>query len=149
MTPPPSQPCSRWIREARTPRWENIGYKYDFANSLLGAYYDAHQVYINWTQLIWRFTGAVSLKYQNIHYHGVAANSQTDCLGDCRVDNYVSFDLRVDYPFKQWLIASFGYDLQYNATPAHLVTNVMMPTAGLIPLGYLKNEVWLRIGVLY
>src|SRR5205814_7405050 len=27
----------------------NIGYKYDFTNSLLGAYYDAHHVYIQWT----------------------------------------------------------------------------------------------------
>jgi len=29
----------------------NIGYKYDFANSLLGAYFQSHQAYINWTQL--------------------------------------------------------------------------------------------------
>jgi hypothetical protein len=127
----------------------NIGYKYDFANSLLGAYYDAHQVYINWTQLIWRFTGAIALRYSNIHYHGVAPNTQTDALGDSRIDNSLGFDLRLDYPFKDWLVASFGYDLQYNATPAHLVTNPMMPMLGLIPLGYLKNEVWLRIGVLY
>ena len=92
----------------------------------------------------------MSLKYQNIHYFGVAPVTQTDCLSDCRIDNYISFDLRLDYPFKEWLVASFGYDLQYNATPANLVPlPTTPPTMGLIPLSYLKNEVWLRIGVLY
>lgn len=127
----------------------NIGYKYDFANSLLGAYFQSHQTYINWTQLIWRFTGAVSLSYQNIHYFGVPASSQTNATGDSRTDNYISFDLRLDYPFKPWLVSSLGYDLQYNATPAALVTNVMNPAIGLLPLSYLTNEVWLRIAVLY
>ena len=58
------------------------------------------------------------------------------------------FDLRLDYPFKDWLVASLGYDLQFNATPASLTAGTMMNPV-LIPLGYLKNEVWLRIGVLY
>jgi hypothetical protein len=126
----------------------NIGYKYDFANSLLGAYYQAHQAYINWTQLIWRFTAAVALRYQNLHYYGVAANTQIDTLGNTRTDNGVGFDLRLDYPFTNWLVSSLGYDLQYNATPSNLTAGTMMAPV-LIPLSYLKNEVWLRLGVLY
>jgi hypothetical protein len=130
----------------------NIGYKYDFANALLGAYYQSHQVYINWTQLIWRFTGVVSLRYAYIQYFGVTPNFQIDKLGDTRFDHYIAFDLRLDYPFKPWLIASLGYDMQYDNTNAHLVGTVMMPpppVAGLVPLNYLTDEVWLRLGVLY
>jgi hypothetical protein len=126
-----------------------IGYKYDFANSLLGAYYNAHQAFLSWTQLIWRFTASARLGYQNIQYVGVTPSSQTTLNGDTRRDNYITFNLRVDYPFKSYLFLSVGYDLQFNDTSAALITNPMMPTVGLIPLNYLKNEVWLRLSFLY
>jgi hypothetical protein len=60
------------------------------------------------------------------------------------------FDLRVDYPFKPWLIASVGYDLQYNTSSVEFVVpNATPPTPGLVPPDYTTNEVWLRISVLY
>jgi hypothetical protein len=127
----------------------SIGYKFDYANSLVGAYYNAHQTWLSWTQLIWRFSAFLRLGYQNIQYFGVPPVAQSVPNGDGRRDNFINFDLRVDYPFKPWLVASLGYDLQYNDTSAKLITMPMTPTIGLIPLNYLKNEVWLRLSVLY
>jgi hypothetical protein len=49
----------------------------------------------------------------------------------------------VDYPFRDWLVASANYTLQYNATDA--VLNVGF----LVPLNYIKHEVGLRLSVLY
>jgi hypothetical protein len=132
-----------------------IGYKHDFANSLLGSYYDVDSAFLAWTQLIWRITGSARLGYQNQRYQGVQSLTAVFPSGT-RTDNNVQFDLRLDYPFKNWLIGSVGYDLQFNTTDSHLCPATMpncgaMPTAlpGLVPLGYLVNEVWLRLGVLY
>ena len=120
-----------------------IGYHHDFVNSLLGAYYDTDAAYIGWTQLIWRFTGAVNLQYSNNRYHGIQA--ATSLVPLARTDNLVVFNARVDYPFKDWLISSLGYVLQNNSTDAML----SMGLAGLVPLNYTTHEVYLRLSVLY
>ena len=128
-----------------------LGYRHDFANSVLGSYYDVDQVYIGWSQLIWRFTGSFRLAYSNIRYQGIeAATGLVDAANNpltSRTDNYLNLDVRVDYPFRDWLIASLGYTLQYNNTAAHLAASA--PNAIPLPLDYLKNEVWLRLSVLY
>jgi hypothetical protein len=127
-----------------------IGYKFDFSNSLIGNYYDGHQVFISWTQLIWRFTAAARLAYNHLTYEGVDPTSGGDPMTLQRIDDFVAFDLRLDYPFKPWLIASAGYNLQYNHTDARLqFQEDPMAPIQFIPLGYLKNEVWLRLAVLY
>jgi hypothetical protein len=130
----------------------SIGYKHDFANSLLGSYYDIDSAYIAWSQLIWRFTGSLKLTYSNIRYQdiqlasGLVDNASMPLRS--RTDNYLNFDARVDYPFKDWLIGSLGYVLQYNNTNADLASASALATQP-IPLNYLKHEVWLRLAVLY
>jgi hypothetical protein len=129
----------------------SIGYRYDFMNSVIGSYHNAHQAFISWTQLIWRFTGFARLQYSNFDYHDLPLGSGVvDANGKPiteRVDNSILFELRVDYPFKPYLIASLGYDLQYNQTDSKL--QVMPGSPLLLPLNYLKNEVYLRLSVLY
>jgi hypothetical protein len=140
----------------------SIGYKYDFTNALLGSYQNNHQVFITWAQLIWRFTAGATLGYQNIQYHGTDLGTQGVVTGPPpappamaapvteRTDNYVSFDLRLDYPFKPWLSLGAGYDLRYNVTPTQLsggTNNAGMPV--LLPANYLANEVWLRLAAQY
>jgi hypothetical protein len=132
-----------------------LGYKHDFQNSLLGEYYDLDQVYISWAQLLWRFTATARLQYQSVRYAGVLNSGITPPGGPpasaatpvSRDDNNLMFDLRVDYPFKDWLIASVGYSLQYNNTDARLAP--VTPGGALVPLGYTKHEPWLRLAVLY
>jgi hypothetical protein len=137
----------------------SIGYRYDFANALLGAFYNSHQVYISWTQLIWRFTAFARLSYQNITYEEVPC-PQGGVGGTCtsimdpdpthfgsRTDNGLSFDLRLDYPFKPYLIGTVGYNLLYNTTNSPGLFGG--PTVPIYPLGYTANDVWLQLLVLY
>jgi hypothetical protein len=126
-----------------------IGYKHDFVNALLGNYFDIDTVYASWSQAIWRFTANVRLAYANQRYQGInPAQAIVNAGGMAttnRTDNYVSFDFRLDYPFKDWLGISFGYNLQFNSSDARL----SLGPAGTVPVDYTKSEVWLRLGVLY
>jgi hypothetical protein len=140
-----------------------VGYKHDFSNSLVGTYYDMDAVTASWAQVIWRFTTAARLQYANLRYAGIDAcrlGIQPSSMGPIacplnppliftRNDNNVIFDLRVDYPFKDWLQASVGYTLTYNSSDATLLTPTTGGTFLLIPLNYIKHEVYLRLAVLY
>jgi hypothetical protein len=120
-----------------------LGYRHDFANSLLGSFYDIDSVYAAWVQQIWRFSASARLGYQNQRFQGIPPTQAVPST--TRTDNYISFDARVDYPFKDWLIASLGYDLQWNTSNEPLNLGV----AGIVPVDYTKNEVYLRLSVLY
>jgi hypothetical protein len=121
-----------------------IGYQHDFQNSLLGAYYDEDMAYASWTQMVWRFTGFIRLGYANLRYNGVQPiQATTD-----GTDNYVTLNLRVDYPFKDWLFGSVGYDLYVNVSNRMLATMVM-PTPGTVPVDYNRNVVYIRLTASY
>jgi hypothetical protein len=122
----------------------SIGYVHDFQNSLLGAYYDEDLVYLTWTQLIWRFTGFIRAQYTNMRYQGVQAVQATTN----GTDNNFMLDVRADYPFKEWLIGSVGYDLYLNrSNRALLGPGGTMP--GSVPVDYTKNVVYVRLSFQY
>jgi len=123
----------------------SLGYRHDFTNALLGEYYDLDSAFISWSQLMWRFIGSLRLEYDNIRYHGITDVNGLMPLGS-RTDNFIRFNARVDYPFKDFLIGSLGYDLTWDQTDSMLLGTT---PGGLIGLGYLKHEVWLRFSVLY
>jgi len=121
-----------------------IGYQHDFQNSLLGAYYDEDLAFLSWTQLIWRFTGFVRFQYTNMRFKGVQMiQATTD-----GTDNNIMMNVRVDYPFRQWLIASVGYDLFFNKSDRTLLAgSAAMPAV--VPVDYTKNVVYLRLTLQY
>jgi hypothetical protein len=120
-----------------------VGYEHDFQNSLLGSYYDLDLVYVSWTQLIWRFTGFVRLSYANERFKGVQpAQATTD-----GTDNYVTFNTRVDYPFREWLIGSVGYDLYFNGSNRTLTISTVTP--GTVPVNYLRHVAYVRVTFQY
>jgi len=121
-----------------------IGYQHDFQNSLLGAYYDEDMVYLSWTQLIWRFTGFIRAQYTNMRFKGVqAVQATTD-----GTDNNLMLNVRVDYPFKDWLIGSVGYDFYLNRSDRMLAVGTGTSPAT-VPVDYTKNVVYLRISFQY
>lgn len=121
-----------------------IGYQHDFQNSLLGAYYDEDLAYLSWTQLVWRFTGFIRAQYTNMRFQGVQAIQATTN----GTDNNFMLNVRVDYPFKDWLIGSVGYDLFLNRSNRMLTAGTpTMPVA--VPVDYTKNVVYLRISFQY
>jgi hypothetical protein len=121
-----------------------VGYQHDFQNSLLGAYYDEDLVYLSWTQLVWRFTGFLRVQYTNMRFKGVQpVQATTD-----GTDNNLMLNVRVDYPFKDWLIGSVGYDLYFNKSDRTLLAGAgTMPAT--VPVDYLKNVVYLRLSFQY
>lgn len=119
-----------------------IGYQHDFQNSLLGAYYDLDRAYLSWTQLVWRFTGFVRFEYTNERFKGVPmVQGTTD-----GTDNYITLNVRVDYPFKDWLFGSVGYDLYFNKSDRMLLA---MPPAVIVPVDYVRNVVYLKLTAAY
>jgi hypothetical protein len=133
-----------------------LGYHHDFLNSLLGDYYDLDAVYVSWAQVIWRFTGSLKLQYQSLRYAGIPSGLSQPPTGPpatptlvSRNDNNIVFDLRVDYPFKDWLFASVGYTLTYNNSDSSLPSMGTGGTPLVLPLDYTKHEGWLRLSLLY
>ncbi len=122
-----------------------IGYEHNFQNSLLGSYYDDDAVYVSWTQLIWRFTGFVRFQYTNMRFSGVQMiQATTD-----GTDNVVTLNVRVDYPFKDWLIGSLGYDLYIDRSNRMLLVGGTPPQPGAVPVDYTKHVVYLRLTFQY
>jgi hypothetical protein len=130
-----------------------LGYNHDFVNALLGSYYDMDQVYISWTQLVWRFTGFIRFSYANERYQGIPPQASTGIppqpvTPSTRTDNYFTLNARVDYPFKDWLFGSVGYDLQANSSNGVLFLGIL-PPAGTVPVDYVKHVVYLRLTLWY
>ena len=92
-------------------------------------------------------TASAKLTYSNIRYQGISPS--TGIVPTDRKDNYLNLDVRFDYPFKDYLIGSLGYVLQYNNTNAQLNATVPGGVMQFIPLDYIKHEVWLRLSFLY
>jgi hypothetical protein len=125
-----------------------LGYKHDFADSLIGSFFDLDSVYIGWTQIIWRFIANVKLQYSNLRFQGIDTRI-TGLVSPDRSDHLIQFGARIDYQFKNFLALGIGYDLTYNNTNAVLDNSSPAMPANLVPLNYVKNEVWLRLTVKY
>lgn len=123
-----------------------IGYRHDFQNSLLGSYYDEDTAYLSWTQLIWRFTGFLRFQYSNMRFAGVNPLIQATSNG---TDNNFILNVRVDYPFKDWLIGSVGYDGYFNKSNRTLMVAVTPGVPGTIPTDYVRNVVYIRLTASY
>jgi hypothetical protein len=131
----------------------SLGYTHDFVNSLLGSYYDLDSVYISWAQLIWRFSGFLRLQYSNQRYQGICTmmgmgstcNSPSAETVPNRVDNLVTLNVRLDYPFKDWLIGTVGNDLQVNVSNGQL--NLGAP--GTVPVNYTRDVIYIKLTASY
>jgi hypothetical protein len=130
-----------------------LGYTHDFENSLLGSYFDLDMVYLSWTQLMWRFTGFLRFAYSNERFAGVcvpmrkvglACGPSGETVAN-RVDNLITLNVRIDYPFKDWLFLSLVNDLQVNVSNGALSLGV----AGTVPPNYTKDVIGLRLTASY
>ena len=59
-----------------------------------------------------------------------------------RRDHWMMAQPQLDIALKDWLYISLGYTLQYNKSVACNIP-------GLEPCNYVRNDVWLRLGVAY
>jgi hypothetical protein len=133
-----------------------LGYTHDFQNSLLGSYYDLDTVYLSWVQLIWRFTGFLRFSYSNERYAGICVlptgmgttcppgNPSAETVAN-RADNLITLSVRLDYPFKDWLILSVGNDAQFNISNGQLSLGAI----GTVPVNYTRDVVYIRLTASY
>lgn len=121
-----------------------LGYSHDFENSLLGAYYDMDRVYLNWQQLIWRFTANLNFSYSNDRYKGINEAVQASTT-TARTDNYFTLFARVDYPLKRYLFLSLGYNLFADVTDGKLNESLQNGAVGIVPVNYNRSVVYLQL----
>jgi hypothetical protein len=125
----------------------SLGYRHDFAQSLIGTYYELNSAYLALSQLLWRITGTLRVGWEMRQFHGnVLVDGLTNDAMNPRLDNLIFAHLELTLPIKDWLFVSVGDDLSKNFSNCSLAT-----MAGPIPLAceYFRNDVWGRIGVAY
>ncbi len=136
-----------------------LDYHHDFANSLVGSYFDQDSVGLSYSHLISRVTLFGHVSYERMAFQGtpemllaggickngelMPCDPQTD-----RVDNFLSLELRAEMPIRDWLIPAAGYGLQSNVSNGYSrVQSVTTPA--ITPVSYTKHEAWLRLTVRY
>ena len=124
-----------------------IGYRHDFAQALIGTYYDLDTAYLNISQGIWKLVATARLAWERRGYAGnldVDGLKFQDASGKVvgRTDHLIALHLQLDFPIKDWLILSIGDDLAKNLSDCQLIG--VGPTCN-----YLRNDVWLRLNIAY
>jgi hypothetical protein len=144
----------------------SLGYKHDFMNALIGTFYTIDSPYLAFTQGIWRFTLLLHFRYEHRSYvgdltadgfcNGSTSMTNTHCDDTIpgeratRSDDLIAGHLEIDFPIKDWLIIAVGDDLQKNFSNCHFSTAPNLPPSFEPTVcDYLRNDVWLRIGVAY
>src|SRR5207237_715440 len=128
----------------------DLGYRHDFAQALIGTFYDLDTVWASINQGF--FAGRLALvlrgAWERRGYHGLLA---ADALagGDTsmpigRLDDILVMHAQLDVPIKDWLIISLGDDLSKNFSNCRLLGPTIGP-----PCSYFRNDVWLRVAVSY
>ena len=100
--------------------------------------FDIDAAFLNFNQGLWKFNLNLRFLFEHRVYNG---NLRVDGLVGTREDNYLSGHAQLDYPFKDYLIASLGYDIAKNFSTCALV--------GGGTCDYLRNDVWLRLTLAY
>jgi hypothetical protein len=125
-----------------------LGYKHDFMNSLLGAFYDFDMVYISWAQDFWRIHGLVRLQYANNRYQGIGPNQAVPVPNPpfaTRNDNNIMLLVDFDLKIKDWAAVGVYYELFYNNSD----TPLNLGALGLVPADYTKHTVGIRLVLAY
>lgn len=117
-----------------------LGYKHDFTNSVIGNFSYDDAVYASYGhQVGGRVAVDLSGRYIRRNYQGTMLP---------RVDHSFTVGASVDYFPRNWVYAGVGYSLFSNATDA-TATGIVMGVPGPVPLDYLKQQFFVRLGITY
>lgn len=133
----------------------STAYRYDFVNSLIGAYFILSSASLSYSQLIYRLSVMARFSWDRMEFHGTeellrgAGICEGGEVKPCvvqrdRVDNYLVFDIKGEYPIREWLIPSVGYTLQSNVSNGYNRVHAVI-----VPVTFLKHEAWIRLTVRY
>jgi hypothetical protein len=123
-----------------------LGYHQDFQNSVISNFYYAYSVYGSFVQLIGgRLSFDLSARYSHLDYEGLLFDPTQN-----RIDNTIVAGATLDYFIRNWIYAGVGWALIANISDYRLPVPPGSPagTQGL-PVDYVKNQVFARLGVTY
>lgn len=127
----------------------NVGYRHDFGPGLVGTYYDSDGAFAGVSQMVWRLTGTARVSYDRRAFNGdlMADSLLNTRFNEQRVDHMVLGRLQVDLNIRDWFTASIGDDFGQNSSNCKLASESGAHLN--IPCSYVRNDVWLRLGVAY
>jgi hypothetical protein len=122
-----------------------VGFRNDFQNSIISAFYYAQTVYASYVQQIaGRLALDLSGRYVHKTYEGLLGT--TGAVG--RTDNFFQLGATLDYFIRNWMYAGVGYSMLLNDG-----TIVADPMAPIPPApnsaDYVKHQVFVRLGMTY
>jgi hypothetical protein len=122
----------------------SLGYRHDFAQALIGTFYNLDSGTLSLSQSVWRFNIGARLIYNHRAYQGDLTGAG---LSNGRVDDELLAHLQIDFFIKDWFWASLGDDLMKNWSNCQL-SSTSQTISGL-PCNYLRNDTWLRLTLAY
>jgi hypothetical protein len=125
-----------------------VGYRHDFQNSVISAFYYAETAYASYVQQLGgRMALDLSGRYVYKNYQGLLRNTGTIA----RTDNFFQVGATLDYFLRNWMYAGLGYALllnDANLTPAPVMQGGPIPPAP-DSANYVKQQVFVRLGLTY
>lgn len=116
-----------------------LGYRHEFRNSVIGAYYDLDTPYLSIQQTVaGRFVFAVLGRYERRAYQGFRPSDAG--MEVARTDHFVLGGLQADYFLQRWFYLGVGYSLTFNDA----VTDDPR-----YEIDYFKHLVTARVGITY
>jgi hypothetical protein len=124
-----------------------VGYRHDFANSVISSYYYEDAVYASYVQQLGgRLAFDLSGRISRRQYEGLLDPASTS-----RTDNLVTVGATLDYFIRNWIYGGVGYSLLTNISDYRLpdMMNAMGATVPGTSVEYTKHQVFARLGVTY
>ena len=146
---PPSP--QTWLLQADvtwTPReWIpiTVGYRHDFAVSLIGSYYDLQSASLAVRPRIWRVFTNLRFSWEHRTFNG---NLLPDNFDQGRVDDLFIIHFDASYPIRRWLVASIGDEAQINVSNCRFLTEGGT-TNPAFSCRYRRNDLFIRLAVSY
>jgi hypothetical protein len=109
------------------------GYRHDFSNAVIASFSYNEVVYASYVQQI---AGRLALDLSARYIHRNYGGQFVDMGQVGRIDDFVQAGATLDYFMRNWMYAGVGYSLLSN-------------TSNLATVEYLKQQVFVRLGLTY
>jgi hypothetical protein len=121
-----------------------LGYRHDFQNSVISAFYYDDQIYASYVQQI---AGRAALDLSGHYHHKSYQGFEVMGAPKSRSDNFFQAGATLDYFLRNWAYGGIGYAL--SANQSDYAIEATMAGMGSNSVNYVKHQVFARLGVTY
>jgi hypothetical protein len=122
-----------------------VGYRHDFAVSLVGSYYDLQSAGFTVRPRIWRVFTNLRFTWEHRTFNG---NLRLDNFDQGRVDDLFIVHFDASYAIRRWLVVSIGDEAQINVSNCRFLT-INDVTNPAFSCRYRRNDLFIRLAVSY